>query len=93
MYGYRPVSYTHLDVYKRQGKELIYTADIDGLTPSTAYDETRDIILYQDTPTAQRVHLKAGEFRIFYPQDAHKASIRVDESGCAVKKVVFKVRH
>ncbi len=78
--------------YLVEGEELIYTADIDGLTPSTAYDETRDIILYQDTPTAQRVHLKAGEFRIFYPQDAHKASIRVDESGCAVKKVVFKVR-
>jgi len=77
--------------YLVKGEELIYKSDVSEHTPSTPYNEERDVIFYQDTPSAQPVHLKAGEFCVFYPQDGHKASVRVGEPGCAVKKVVFKV--
>ena len=76
--------------YLISGEELIYTANISSLTPATEYDETHDVILYQDAANAQTVHLKAGEFHVFYPQDAHKASVRTGTTNSKVKKSYSK---
>ena len=78
--------------YLVKGEEMIYISDIDKLTPSVPYNREKDVTFYYDNECNHQMHLRAGDYCIFYPQNGHKASVRIGDKGCYIKKVVFKIR-
>jgi len=75
-----------------EGEELMYTADRKDMSNPTSYNSENDKTNYADNKEAMCTHMKPGAVMIFYPEDAHKASIRVGEQPVAVKKLLLKVR-
>lgn len=81
----------YVDVqYILSGQEIIAYQEASGLEPRQAYDPEKDVIFYQDTP-GKDLHLKAGDFVIFWPQDGHKPACQV-ESAEEIRKIVVKVQ-
>lgn len=80
----------HIDVqYIVNGEELIGHDFLRNQTPSKAYDETADFMLFGETPTFFS-KLEQGMFAIFFPTDLHMPNIRVTDP-VPVKKVVIKI--
>ncbi len=70
-----------------EGEERVGWADIDKLgEPSKAYDEADDYMLYEQEAMSY-IDLKAGEFVIVYPEDAHAPVIG---SG-KIRKLIVKI--
>jgi YhcH/YjgK/YiaL family protein len=90
----------YIDVqYIVEGEEVIRTADLAGLTGMSGYDEDKDVQWFMpeaadtssgNTEAVNIIHLKAGQFGVFFPQDAHMPKLAAG-SPCAVKKIVVKV--
>ena len=76
--------------YVVSGVEVIRVAKTDSLRVHSAYDEGRDITLYEPDP-GTNVILRSGDFVILYPHDAHLPKLPLSEPG-EVRKVVVKVR-
>ncbi len=53
----------------------------------TSYDAEKDILFYRDLPTSY-VDVRAGEFVVFFPEDAHAPMIGKGE----ITKAIIKVR-
>jgi len=80
----------YIDVqYIVSGEELIGHDFLKNQTPSKAYDDTADFMLFGETP-AFFSKLEQGMFAIFFPTDLHMPNIRVKDP-VAVKKVVMKI--
>lgn len=75
-----------------EGEELMYTADRKDMPAPTPYIPESDKTNYADNKEAMCTHMKPGAVMIFYPEDAHKACIRVGGQPVAVKKLLLKVR-
>jgi YhcH/YjgK/YiaL family protein len=81
----------YLDVqYLLAGREVIYWAPIEELTPAGEYSQGKDIVFLSGEPRA-RLQLTPGSFALFYPEDAHKPNCAW-EAPQQVRKVVLKVR-
>lgn len=74
--------------YIVSGEEKLGYAYINDFTPTTIYDEEKDIIFGKGE--ASFIKAKAGDFLIFTPQDAHMPCICM-ENPSAVKKIVIKI--
>ena len=74
-----------------EGVEKIYYAERQELEAETAYDENADVQFLKDTDDCLEFLFRAGEFAVFFPQDAHKPSMNAAGKAKA-KKLVFKVR-
>lgn len=75
-----------------EGEEKIGYGETSEFKEETEYDEEKDIIFLspnEDTKT-ESVIVKAGEYAILMPQDAHMPSISTEEKA-HVKKVVVKI--
>jgi YhcH/YjgK/YiaL family protein len=73
-----------------KGREIIYWAPTDELSPMGEYSEEKDIVFLSGDPRA-RLQLNSGNFAVFYPEDAHKPNC--DWNGPQqVRKAVIKVR-
>jgi YhcH/YjgK/YiaL family protein len=71
---------THLDLeYIVKGVELVQVAHPDLLRVKEAYDPSKDIKYYHDGETYNQFKLNEGYFVIYYPDDAHKAGLKVNE--------------
>jgi biofilm protein TabA len=82
----------HIDIqYVAAGTEVIYYAPVERLLPTTEYQAEKDFMLYADPATTTPLHLAAGSFAIFYPQDGHKPGC-VNGAPSRIRKVVIKVR-
>ena len=83
----------YIDVqYIHTGRELMYWAPLPLLTNVTMpYDAKGDAALYGLIPEGVPLHVRAGQFTIFYPQDGHVPSCAWD-APAEVFKVVVKVR-
>ena len=75
-----------------EGKEIIYSIPSRELEERENLLEERDVIFYQNTKKGKAHLLKAGDYIILYPGDAHKAGVCAGEKRM-VKKAVFKVRY
>lgn len=74
-----------------KGEERIDFINIEELETDIDYDEMRDLVFFKNsTNKTNSVYLKAGNFAIFYPQDAHMPQIETNSSE-QVKKVVVKI--
>jgi biofilm protein TabA len=71
---------THVDLeYIVKGNELVEIAHPDNLKVKEAYDPGRDVKYYHDFDNSTKLVIKEGYFVIYYPDDAHKVGLKVDE--------------
>lgn len=90
----------YIDVqYIVEGEEVIHAADLADMTEMSGYDGEKDVQWFMPeaakvnsgkTEAVNSIHLKAGQFGIFFPQDAHMPKLAAGTPG-AVKKIVVKV--
>ena len=74
-----------------EGIEKIYYAQRQELEAETEYDEKGDAQFLKDSDNCLEFLFRAGDFAIFFPQDAHMPSMNAAGKAKA-KKLVFKVR-
>lgn len=80
----------YIDVqYIVKGAELVGHDFLQDKTPSKAYDEAADFMLFAETPVFFS-RLDQGNFAVFFPADLHMPNIKIDKPA-AVKKVVIKI--
>lgn len=85
-------NYTDLQ-YVVSGTEYIGLADLSATTVKTPYDEERDIAFYNvEEGKGQNLLAQPGTFFIFFPKNAHRPGMKVEDNA-SVKKVVIKVRN
>jgi YhcH/YjgK/YiaL family protein len=74
------------------GKEQIGLTPYDATVITIPYDEERDI-MFMSAAEAKDLIASPGRFFLFFPNDAHRPSVRVHENDSSlVKKVVVKVK-
>lgn len=61
-------------------------------TPAMEYDAGRDLIFYREPEQSGNIILKAGDFAIVPPEDAHAPRRQTGNGPCAVRKIVVKVK-
>jgi YhcH/YjgK/YiaL family protein len=71
-----------------EGEELIGYAPLTSMIVKDAYKADGDYALYEGS--GDFLHLRAGQFAIFWPQDVHMPGVAVTQPSAA-KKVVVKV--
>lgn len=76
--------------YLLEGEELIGYAPVDALAPRTEYDEATDKILYINNGEGYLARLKAGDFLVLFPGDAHATCLHPG-APCVCNKAVIKV--
>ncbi len=86
----------YIDIqYVASGREKFFFADKSFLKISKPYDAQKDVEFYdtadlEKSPKAESATLEAGEFAIFFPDDAHKPSLNAGVR-CKVKKILLKI--
>ncbi|BAV05275.1 YhcH/YjgK/YiaL family protein [Filimonas lacunae] len=80
----------YIDIqYMVTGEELIGHDFLQQQTPSKAYDEEKDFMLFGEKPSFF-TRLAQNHFAVFFPTDLHMPNLRVAEA-IPVKKIVMKV--
>jgi YhcH/YjgK/YiaL family protein len=75
--------------YVIKGKEKIGVAPVAQAKVTDPYDEAKDIAHYE---TAGKYYTaEPGTFFLFFPQETHRPSVKVDKNS-PVKKLVIKIR-
>ncbi|MPM27774.1 Toxin-antitoxin biofilm protein TabA [bioreactor metagenome] len=74
--------------YIVDGEEVIGCSFRDGLTIETPYDDKNDVTFYLTPPLHGGVYLKAGDFAVFAPEDAHQPRCAASEPMPVIKIVV-----
>ena len=74
--------------YVADGEEIMYYAEVDQLAPGE-YHADKDYLDLQGAGLA--LHVKTGDFVIFFPQDAHLSSRCTEAGPRPVRKIVIKV--
>ena len=74
------------------GRETILWTPLDALTQIVQpYEVEKDIAFFATPPHVTSIHLRAGDFTIFFPEDGHAPGMEYD--GVAeVRKTVIKIR-
>ncbi len=96
-YDSRPVEGAKWEAHRKyadiqfiyEGEEQIGYAPLGALAITEAYSAERDVLFLEGR--GDFIRLRAGEFAIFYPQDAHLPGIAVAHPA-RVGKVVVKVQ-
>jgi YhcH/YjgK/YiaL family protein len=73
------------------GEEQIGLTDLSSTTVKTPYDQEKDIAFYT-AGAGQTLPAKPGTFFLFFPDDAHRPGMKVNENS-PVKKLVIKVKN
>lgn len=73
------------------GVECADVFDIANATPKSEYNDVKDVMFYEDSPTANKCTLSSGEYGIFFPHDIHKPGM-CKGAPSPVKKIVVKVK-
>jgi YhcH/YjgK/YiaL family protein len=73
-----------------EGVERIGIAGREGLTVRAPYDAENDITFYEEPALSGMVALRAGDYVVLAPEDAHKPRCAAGKP-IAVKKIVLKV--
>lgn len=75
-----------------KGEELMDIADISRLTIKDNYNPKDDVMFWNIPERMARITLRAGDYIILYPENAHRGAIRISEGNTEVLKIVGKVR-
>ena len=76
--------------YLIEGVELVGVAGREGLVEKAPYAAENDITFYNDPALSGAVLLRAGDYVVLAPEDAHKPRCAAGAS-MPVKKIVLKV--
>ncbi len=74
------------------GAEIMQFAPPDVLTPATDYDTAGDIRFFTAQKDIVDVLVRAGEFVVYFPGEAHRPMCQRGHGPEAVKKLVFKMK-
>ncbi len=77
--------------YVVSGEEMFGLANRSDLEEDGAYNPEKDITFYKEPAVSGGVLLKAGDFIVVPPEDAHKPGLMVAGKQAPVKKLVIKV--
>jgi len=78
--------------YVARGAEKMGIMPVSGSKVIQQYDSKKDVGFYQpNEKKAKYVVAKPGTFLLFFPSDAHRPNIQVDDCD-TVRKIVFKIR-
>ena len=81
----------YIDIqYMIDGEELSGVADFSNCETAEAYNKEKDIEFLKCNSEERFYKLSKDEFFVFFPHDAHKPAIKVNENK-NVKKVIVKV--
>lgn len=72
------------------GTEKVFFGDLSDFAVKVPYNAEKDAE-FLDGDLRDFAILRAGEFAVFFPEDAHKPGCKADESALEVEKVVVKV--
>ena len=72
------------------GRERVLWCEKDGMTPSCDYNPEKDAQFFEDSGNAVEFLLTSGRFAIFFPSDAHKPALTVNDAE-PVEKIVVKI--
>ena len=78
--------------YIAGGSERIAVADPETLDIVVPFDAAKDIAFYRGPEDAVSVRLRAGDFMVIFPHEAHQPCMNPAEVPVAVHKIVVKVR-
>lgn len=82
----------YIDIqYMISGAEEIGVADENVLDVEEDYDPDRDIAFYKESSAGKRYSITDGQFLVFFPEDAHRPCIAVNETPAKVQKMVIKI--
>jgi YhcH/YjgK/YiaL family protein len=82
----------YIDIqFVQAGRETLLWTPLASLAETRPYDSEKDYALFAAPANATPLRLRAGEFTIFYPEDAHAPCLELDGPS-EVRKVVVKVR-
>ena len=83
----------HADVqYLVSGVEIMQAVPSNSLTKLTEYDPIGDYQFFKATDDISDHVVRAGQFAVFYPGEAHKPSCLYQNQTGKVKKLVFKIK-
>jgi YhcH/YjgK/YiaL family protein len=71
-----------------RGQEAIGIAPAASLTTVEPYDPAKDIEFFAVPPRSESLELRAGDFAVFAPADAHRPSLHLDGPHVSRKAVV-----
>lgn len=74
-----------------EGEERLDYIPTDRLTPNTEYNAVKDVTNYVWTDEGSRLILRAGDFALVGPEDAHAPHIMSGDKPMTVKKVIGKI--
>ena len=77
--------------YVVEGEELMQVAPADVLIPLSEYDVKGDYQFFKASQGISSFVVRADEFAVFWPGQAHRPSCSVGEKPGFVKKLVFKI--
>lgn len=78
--------------YMVDGKEAMSVIDISHVNPTTEYNGEKDIMFFEDPKQeCATLTLSSGNYVTFYPNDAHRPSMKVKKSE-TILKAIGKVR-
>lgn len=78
--------------YVVSGEEEFGYAPLELCQPSMDYDSARDLIFYREPEEGGSIVLKAGDFAVVPPEDAHAPRRQTRNGPCPVRKIVVKVK-
>jgi YhcH/YjgK/YiaL family protein len=94
--GTRPPEQVQFEAHRRyidiqlvvRGQEAIGVAPLPGLVTIEPYDSARDIEFFAVPRMSETLALRAGDFAVFTPGDAHRPSLHLDGPHVSRKAVV-----
>ncbi len=78
--------------YVASGIELMQVTPPDQLEPTTDYDPTKEYQFFKSKGIITDCVVRAGEFTVFFPGEAHRPSCQYLSHTDKVKKLVFKIK-
>jgi len=83
----------YIDIqYIVEGEEKLQYAPRAALQQIGDFNEESDYALLEDGAECVEFPLRAGEFAVFFPEDAHKPGLSALDTASPVKKIVMKVK-
>ena len=97
-YETRPADQCKLESHRKyidiqimvEGEESMEVVDISKLSIKEEYDEEKDVMFWRIPKRMSKSTLRAGDYIVLYPEDAHRGAASIKESS-HVLKIVGKV--
>ena len=77
--------------YIVKGVERMEFAETSKLKVTEAYNPEKDVKFLEEPKVIDASIVEAGDYRIFYPEDAHRPGLCVNNTPAKVKKILAKI--